>query len=1091
MTAFLEINQDYLLFISGLAFALTGFTAFSLGRVDQQPAWSWLGWFGFSRSLHAWLAMVLLVDPRIAGIIGAIEPLLLGLSCLFLVEFARCLTAARHRNRPGRWIHLPLLLGAGAASLLSSKDSLYWVYLLLNPLGGIWAAYALWQLHHSAASAAERLRWKVAASALLAGMTGLTACAVLGEKFSRFPVGGIASAGTVLASLIAIALGWCYGRRAQSQLATERVAAWRARRTGWLLIAALTIVIGWVAAGTVGNRRAAAMSREVLARCQLVAASVQPALAHSLDWGESDLQKPSYHEIKARMVSLAKASPDLRFVLLAGVLDGECYFLADSEPPGSSNYSPPGQPYTEAPSDYIAAMASRQPFVLGPVRDRWGIWIIASVPLPDSRHDRGSINAEIDIAADDWNAAILRERLPVILIVLLILSLLVLSFYTQERVREQMDRLALSEQRNTTLVESSPNCVQMLDLDGRCVTVNQHGLVALGCPATTVIGRPFAELWPASVRPKIVASMRETALGKPTQFEADYARPDGRLITWHVSTNPVRDPAGLLRSFVCICTDITQAKNHERTLLAAKEAAETADRAKSDFLAVMSHEIRTPLGGVIGMLDILRRQQQPPDQRRYTDMAHGSAEALLEILDDILDAAKVEAGRLHLETIAFRVQDEFLRVLEVMKLRAEAKQLDLNWSFDPAIPIALLGDPTRLRQVLANLLSNAIKFTTTGGIMVAIQRTAEIGEKISLGIKVTDTGIGISPEARAKLFGKFVQADASTTRSYGGTGLGLSIVKGLVEQMGGNITVESAHGKGATFSVHLPLTVASENQITELLTPHSPVKKSPPHARRLRLLCAEDDAVQRAIAEDQAREMGHTIVFAFNGAEALEKLRHADFDAVLMDNRMPVMDGFQATRAIRDGDGGVRQPLIPIIAVTANASLAYREQCLAAGMNDFLTKPLRRSEFHRALSDVISSTAPAADNPTIIPDGLTEAQLLAMLEDDTSPVSRAEPVSPQILSMFFDETAGRFAEMRHALAKNDGPAFARAAHSVKSTSLYIHARELSEIAATLEKAADANQFSSLMEALARAEKIFAALRVTHQPSDSQPPLSAT
>ncbi|MGC4073885.1 MAG: PAS domain-containing protein [Nibricoccus sp.] len=563
MTAFLEINQDYLLFISGLAFALTGFIARALARIDQHSAWRWLGLFGFSRSIHAWFEMLRLVDLRISDFLAAFEPLILGASCLFLIEFARNLTASRHGNRPGRWIHLPLLITSGAVSFASSHDTLYWVYVLLNPLGGIWSAFALWQLTHSSTSAQEKLRWKIAAAAMLVGTTGLTACAIATTAPFNLPSEGIILASTALAAMIAVTLGWCYGRRAQNNLATERAAAWRTRRTIWISVACLTIISGWIAAEAIGHRRDQAMRRDVLARCQLVAAAVKTDLARALDWSERDLTNPAYQELKQAMVSLVKANRDLRFVLLAGVRDNQCFFIVDSEQPDSADYSPPGQPYTEAAPDYVAGMSSRQPFVLGPVRDRWGVWIIGSVPLVDLGSGRGSINAELDISAADWNAAILRERLPVALIVLLILSLLLLSFHAQERIREQMDRLALSEQRNTTLVEGSPNCVQMLDLDGRCLTVNHRGLVALGCPASTVIGRPFAELWPASVRPIVTTSIRETVLGKPVSFEADYLRPDGRLITWRVTTNPVRDSGGRVRSLVCICTDITDGKNQE------------------------------------------------------------------------------------------------------------------------------------------------------------------------------------------------------------------------------------------------------------------------------------------------------------------------------------------------------------------------------------------------------------------------------------------------------------------------------------------------------------------------------------------------
>jgi PAS domain S-box-containing protein len=1087
MNTFLEINQDYLLLLSGLAFALLGFIARAFARLDEQPAWWLLSWFGFTRSLHAWFAMLCLVDFRISEFLAATEPLLLGVSCVFLIEFARCHTAARHHGRPGRWIHLPLLAGAGAVSFLSTSDALTWVYLLLNPIGGLWSAFVIWTLHHSSPNPGERWRWKLAAITMAIGTAGLTACAAFAGNEERS--GNLAGllfvlGSTLLVCLIVATLGWCYSRRAQSNLPAERVSAWRRRRSLWIALAAVVIVMGWVAAQTVGHKRDQAMRRDVLARTQLVAAAVPADLVRTLEWSGRDLKKTSYQTLKALMISLVNANPDIRFVLLSGVRDSQCFFLVDSEDPKSEDYSPPGQLYEEAEAGYLSALTTRQPFVLGPIRDRWGVWVSGSVPVLELGNGR-YVSADIDIAATDWNAAIVRERLPVAVIVLLILSLLLLSFHAQERIRDQMDRLALSEQRNTTLVEGSPDCVQMLALDGRCITVNHRGLVALGCPAAAVIGRTFAELWPLPVRPLVVDAVHNTAVGKATHFEADYLRPDGRVITWRVTMNPIRNNAGQVISSVCICTDITQSKNHERTLLAAKEAAEAADRAKSEFLSVMSHEIRTPLGGVIGMLDILQHHPQSAEQRRYIEMAHGSAGSLLEILDDILDAAKVESGRLNLETIAFRPREEFVRVLDAMKLRADSKDLNLTWTFDPALPAALLGDPVRLRQVLANLLSNAIKFTAQGGITVNIDRAAEIGEKISLQLKVRDTGIGIPPEARNKLFEKFSQADASTTRRYGGTGLGLSIIKGLVEQMGGTVSVQSTPGEGSTFIIQAPLAIASESQITEL---PSTTEKKPAllrHSTSLRLLYAEDDAVHREIAANQARDMGHTLVFAHNGAEALEKLRDGEYDAVLMDNRMPVLDGFQTTRAIRAGTGGVRRPQIPIIAVTANASEKYREECLAAGMNDFLAKPLNRSAFHRALSHILDT----AGSPTTVPAGLTEAELHALLDDDAaSPRSTSGPPNPRLVSLYFQETPKRFSEMHSALEKKDAASFARAAHSLKSTSAYAHSPELCELGERLEKLADDRQFSALPELLARAHALFKQLneRAPHQSKVTSP-----
>jgi CheY-like chemotaxis protein len=419
-----------------------------------------------------------------------------------------------------------------------------------------------------------------------------------------------------------------------------------------------------------------------------------------------------------------------------------------------------------------------------------------------------------------------------------------------------------------------------------------------------------------------------------------------------------------------------------------------------------------------------------------------------------------------------------------MQLRAEGKNLELVWTFDSDLPEALIGDPVRLRQMLANLLSNAIKFTAQGRVTAIVSAAAQIGEKIGLQIQVKDTGIGIPPEARKKLFEKFSQADASTTRRYGGTGLGLSIIKGLVEQMGGTITVESTPGQGSTFTVQVPLAVASENDFTERLTAAEKAPVDLRHSVSLRLLCAEDDAVHREIAANQARDMGHTIVFAQNGAEALERLRLEDFDVVLMDNRMPVMDGFQTTRAIRSGAQGVRQPAIPIIAVTANASDKYRKECLAAGMNNFLTKPLNRAAFHRALSHIVD----LSNSASTVPEGLSEADLAALLDDLSPPSTTPEPANPRLVSLYFEEAPKRFLEMNVALANKDFVTFARAAHSLKSTSSYVQAPDLCELCARLEKLADDSQLSELPALLAQATALFAALQQRHsqQPAPSSP-----
>lgn len=532
---------------------------------------------------------------------------------------------------------------------------------------------------------------------------------------------------------------------------------------------------------------------------------------------------------------------------------------------------------------------------------------------------------------------------------------------------------------------------------------------------------------------------------------------------------------------------LAQREIRERTLAlrAAKEAAEAAARAKSDFLAVMSHEIRTPLGGVIGMLDLLRRLPQLPQQRHYTKLAHESAEVLLELLDDVLDMAKIEAGRLTLESITFDVRSEFARFLEGMRLRAASKGVDLTWEIPATTPERLKGDPTRLRQVLANLVSNALKFTSEGSVKVMV-RTEKLDQRVRLCVDVLDTGPGMTPETIGRIFSKFEQGDASTTRRYGGTGLGLAIAKHLVELMHGSIHVTSNVGAGSTFSFCVRLDLPSE---AELQTPLSSNTRAPlpRHDESLRILCAEDDMINRVIAEGFVVAMGHSIEFANDGIEAIEKLSRQEFDAVLMDARMPRMDGIEATRVIRGADSPVLDRDIFIIAATANASGVFGERCLEAGMNRFITKPFRESDLHAALAAAIEHQRSRGRSPRKIASaarpkqsapeapGLSEAELLAMLSDPpTATKERTVPVD--IRQQYLKDAPMRLAQMRSAIRSRDHRALAIAAHSIKNISHYVAAERLSTLGGMIETAADAGRWNEIMELIPEAEEEFAAVR---------------
>ncbi|EBA14614.1 sensory box sensor histidine kinase/response regulator [Roseobacter sp. SK209-2-6] len=498
-----------------------------------------------------------------------------------------------------------------------------------------------------------------------------------------------------------------------------------------------------------------------------------------------------------------------------------------------------------------------------------------------------------------------------------------------------------TESRRLALVARHANdSILMIDKTGRTEWVNKAFTKTTGYSFKEVYGQDLGLLLNhPDTDPVAVKTINEgRARGESFRVELLNKRKDGQAIWVETIQVPILGADGTLQSYIAIERDVTQAKEHADHLEEARAAAEEGARAKAEFLANMSHEIRTPMNGVMGMAQLLEETELDEDQRLYTDTILSSARTLLALINDILDLSKLDAGKIELNPTDFDPGLLFEDTLRLMRVQAEAKELELTYEPQADLPTRLRGDDNRIKQILINLIGNAVKFTDEGKVMIALASEELPDGRAMIRFSVKDTGVGIAEDKLSGIFERFTQADAAINRRYGGSGLGLSISRHLVNLMEGEISVASKPGQGSCFTVVLPL---------EQVEPAEEVVESPPLEESdlsslagLRLLVAEDNRVNRLLVEKFLKQAPIQTAYAENGAEAIDLARSWNPDVILMDVSMPVLDGVEATRIIRASD--LRQPVI--IALTANAFASDQQACLDAGMDVFLSKPIGREK---------------------------------------------------------------------------------------------------------------------------------------------------
>ncbi len=548
----------------------------------------------------------------------------------------------------------------------------------------------------------------------------------------------------------------------------------------------------------------------------------------------------------------------------------------------------------------------------------------------------------------------------------------------QTDITQQKANEALLEEKNQFLdhlTNTIGEGVYALDTEGRCIFVNKAAQELLGYSASEFLGQSIHDLIhfqdehgkpiPASQCKSLSCINKGLSYIDDNQF---FTRKDGSLFPVRIHSNRFLQD-GKVSGSVTVFQDITVQKQTEKALQLSRQEAEAHSKQKTEFLANMSHELRTPMNAIIGLSYLVLETELTKQQRNYLEKIQTSSQILLDLINDVLDLSKIEAGKVDIEQTSFNIQGIINKLYDITHEKAEHKGLQLHCHIDPDIPDQLIGDPLRITQVLSNLIYNAIKFTEQGSVTININQTGSVEtatDKTAILFEVIDTGIGLSPEEQQNIFAAFTQADTSTTRQYGGTGLGLSITRQLINLMHGELAVDSRKGQGSRFYFTLKFDIPPSIEETTFSLPHPEQtdkqeqdkkddarKTDTADFKQARILLVEDNKVNQMVAKALLKRFNLDVCIAQNGQEAIEQFENAakekPFQLILMDIQMPVMDGLEATQTIRkDSEHGGET--IPIIALTAHAFEEEKQRCFNAGMNDHLSKPIKPELLEKTLS---------------------------------------------------------------------------------------------------------------------------------------------